>query len=259
MPSPIEVLMTPESLVIFSLYAFLIAWEYLVPARTLPVVRYWKLSGALLFLSYFYVATYLPMFWDAYLIDYQQIDLTGLGTIEGFLVGFILYELATYVWHRCMHGSNFLWLGIHQMHHSAERLDTFSAFWFSPIGMVAWSALGSFCLVLVVGLTAEATILVIYAVTFLAVFTHTNIKTPHWLGYIVERPEAHSVHHATQVHAFNYCEIPIIDMLFGTFNNPKRDVLSTGFHSGSTYRVKDMLMFKDISEPYEKIETNFNG
>jgi hypothetical protein len=49
MPSPIEVLMAPESLVIFSLYAFLIVWEYMSPARTLPVVRYWKLSGALFF------------------------------------------------------------------------------------------------------------------------------------------------------------------------------------------------------------------
>lgn len=253
MPSPIDILMAPESLIIFSLYAFLIAWEYLFPARVLPEVRYWKLAGTLTFTSYFFMATYLPMAWDAYLIEYQLFNLTGLSTVEGFAVGFVLYEFATYVWHRCMHGFNFIWLGSHQMHHSAERLDSFSAFWFSPLDMLGLTVLGSICLVLIVGLTPESTILVIYATTFLAVFTHSNIKTPYWLGYVFQRPEAHRLHHATKVHAFNYCELPVFDMIFGTFNNPKHDVLCTGFYSGGSYRIKDMLLFKDISKSNESI------
>ena len=41
------------------------------------------------------------------------------------------------------------------MHHSAERLDTWGAFWFSPLDMVGWTAVFSLSLTLV-GLTPEA-------------------------------------------------------------------------------------------------------
>jgi sterol desaturase/sphingolipid hydroxylase (fatty acid hydroxylase superfamily) len=44
------------------------------------------------------------------------------------LAGILLYELGMYVWHRSMHKNNVLWRVFHQMHHSAERLDTYGAF-----------------------------------------------------------------------------------------------------------------------------------
>ena len=53
-----------------------------------------------------------------------------------------------------------------------------------------------------------------------AAFQHANLRTPRWLGYLIQRPESHSVHHARGVHAFNYCDFPLIDMLFGTLRNP---------------------------------------
>ena len=43
----------------------------------------------------------------------------------------------------------------HQWHHSAERLDTWGAFWFSPLDMVGWTALFSLALTLV-GLSPAA-------------------------------------------------------------------------------------------------------
>ena len=39
----------------------------------------------------------------------------------------LAYEAGTYVWHRSMHSSNALWRIFHQMHHSAERIDSFGA------------------------------------------------------------------------------------------------------------------------------------
>jgi sterol desaturase/sphingolipid hydroxylase (fatty acid hydroxylase superfamily) len=94
------------------------------------------------------------------------------------LAGLVVYEAGVYAWHRAMHGSNVLWRAFHQLHHSAERLDTFGAFWFSPLDMLGWTALSSVCLVLLVGITPEAAVLVLYVTTFLSVFQHANVRTP---------------------------------------------------------------------------------
>ena len=36
-----------------------------------------------------------------------------------------------------------------------------------------------------------------------------NVRTPQWLGYLVQRPESHSVHHQRGVHAYNYSDLPL--------------------------------------------------
>ena len=143
-----------------------------------------------------------------------------------------------YGWHRSMHNSTVLWRGFHQMHHSAERLDTYGAFWFSPLDMVGWTALSSLCLTVIVGLSPQATTMVLYITTFLSIFQHANIRTPRWLGYIVQRPESHSVHHQRGLHAFNYSDLPLFDLLFGTFRNPpthrgRAGILGWRIHAGA--------------------------
>jgi sterol desaturase/sphingolipid hydroxylase (fatty acid hydroxylase superfamily) len=120
------------------------------------------------------------------------------------------------------------------MHHSAERVDTYGAFWFSPFDMVGWTVLSSLALTLVVGITPEATTVVLLATALLAVFQHTNVKTPQWLGYFVQRPESHSHHHERGVHARNYSDLPVFDLLFGTFHNPRDFAPQSGFYDGAS-------------------------
>jgi sterol desaturase/sphingolipid hydroxylase (fatty acid hydroxylase superfamily) len=84
---------------------------------------------------------------------------------------------------------------------------------------------------------------------FLAIFQHTNINTPRWLGYIIQRPESHSVHHEKGVHAYNYSDLPIFDIVFGTFKNPKSYSQEIGFYDGASTRMKDILLFQDVSKP----------
>jgi sterol desaturase/sphingolipid hydroxylase (fatty acid hydroxylase superfamily) len=133
------------------------------------------------------------------------------------------------------------------MHHSAERLDTYGAFWFSPADMVGWTVLSSLCLTLLVGLTPEAATVVLLATTLLAIFQHSNIRTPRWLGYIVQRPESHSRHHERGVHYGNFSDLPIFDILFDTFHNPPDFVAETGFYHGASRRLAEMLRFRDVS------------
>ena len=250
MPSPIDLLLDPVSLTVLALYGALITWEALAPARKLPEIRGWKLMGLSAFVVYFFVSSYLPLVWAEQLAQFQLFDLTSLGTWGGAVVGILLVELGIYTWHRTMHNSNVLWRVFHQMHHSAERVDTYGAFWFSPADMVGWTVIGSLALTLVVGITAEATTVVLLVTTLLAVFQHTNVRTPQWLGYFVQRPESHSHHHERGVHARNYSDLPVFDMIFGTFYNPRAFAPATGFYDGASARIIDMLLARDVSVPH---------
>jgi sterol desaturase/sphingolipid hydroxylase (fatty acid hydroxylase superfamily) len=247
MPTPIEVLLDPISLAILALYAGLMLWEAIWPGRKLPVVQGWRVRGLIAFAGYFFLSTYLPLLWTEHLAMYQLFDLTGLGTWVGAAAGLLLYELGVYAWHRTMHTFGPLWRAFHQMHHSAERLDTYGAFWFSPLDMLGWTVLGSLCLTLVIGIAPQAATVVLLATTFMGIFQHANIRTPRWLGYFVQRPESHTIHHARGVHANNYADLPLIDMLFGTFRNPAGFETETGFYPGASARIGDMLLWRDVA------------
>lgn len=249
MPSPIELLLDPISLGVFAIYAALMLWELVAPARPLPRAKAWRARGLVAFVAYFAVSTYLPLLWTEYLQPLQLIDLSRLGTVAGAAIGLLVYEFCGYVYHRGMHASNLLWRGLHQMHHSAERVDTFGAFWFHPTDMIGWTLVSSVALTVIVGLSAQATTLVLLTVTLLAIFQHANVRTPQWLGYFVQRPESHSWHHARGRHRDNYADLPVVDLLFGTFDNPRDFAPATGFYDGASLRLAEMLAFRDVAAP----------
>ncbi len=252
MPTPLEILLDPVSLAVLAIYMILMIWEALFPARQLPKIKFWKVRGLTAFAFFFYLSSYLPLFTDPYLEPYRLFDLTGLGALGGGLLGVLLYEFGVYVWHRALHTSNFLWRTFHQMHHSAERLDTYGAFYFSPMDMIGWTVLGSVCFALLVGLSPQAITVTLLVTNFLGMFQHANIKTPRWLGYIVQRPESHTVHHAKGIHKHNYSDLPVFDILFGTFQNPKDYEHPTGFYYGASAKVLQMLSFKDLNREREE-------
>ena len=118
--------------------------------------------------------------------------------------------------------------------------------------MAAFTFLASLCLVLVVGVTPEAATIILLATTFMGIFQHANIRTPHWLGYVIQRPESHTVHHGRGIHAYNYSDLPLFDIVFDTFRNPVTYENRTGFYPGASARVADMLLFKDINKNRNK-------
>lgn len=247
LPNPLQVLMDPASIIVICIFIFLVIAEELFPGRKLPIIKYWKLKGASAFVIYFFVSTYLPMFWNDTLLQYQLIDMSFLGDFWGAIVALLIYEFGVYIWHRSMHKNELLWRIFHQMHHSAERVDTYGAFFFSLMDMIGFTLLTSLAFVVAGGFTVQATIYAIYGATFLAVIQHANIKTPQWMGYVFQRPESHSVHHATGIHAYNYSDLPLFDIILGTFNNPKEFANETGFYTGASSRVLEMMIFKDIN------------
>jgi sterol desaturase/sphingolipid hydroxylase (fatty acid hydroxylase superfamily) len=251
LPNPLQLMMDPASIIVISIFLVLMIAEELFPGRPLPKIKYWKIKGLSAFVIYFFLSSYLPMLWNDALAHYQLFDMSFLGDFGGAIVALLIYEFGVYIWHRSMHKSHILWRIFHQMHHSAERVDAYGAFFFSPMDMIGFTLLTSLALVVAGGFTVQATIYAIYGATFLAVIQHANIKTPQWMGYIFQRPESHSVHHEKGVHAYNYSDLPLFDIILGTFNNPKEFANETGFYTGASSRIVDMLLFKDINSGNE--------
>ena len=246
MPSPLELLLDPLTLSVIGIFAALALWEALLPARRLPRVRAWRTKGVLAFAAFMAVSSYLPYFWADWLAPLQLFDLTGWSTLAGATIGVLLYEAGVWAWHRSLHQSNYLWRWFHQVHHSAERLDTWGAFWFSPLDMVGWTLLVSVSLTLV-GLSPDAVFATVCVTTFLSVFQHANVRTPRWLGVLVQRPESHSWHHARGVHAHNYSDLPIFDILAGTWHNPREFAPEQGFHEGASSEYMLLLTGRDVA------------
>jgi sterol desaturase/sphingolipid hydroxylase (fatty acid hydroxylase superfamily) len=234
-------------LIALGLFVAFAAVDLVARARVFPDVPNWKLKGIAFTLLYFAVATFAPLMWDGLLGQYQLVDGSALPFWAQVVAGFLVLELLIYAWHRTMHNVQPLWRWFHQMHHSAERVDIWGAFYFHPFDMIGWALVGSLALVLGIGLTAEAAIVVAVLATFCSMFQHANIRTPRWLGYLVTRPESHSVHHERDVHAFNYGDIPLFDILFGTFRNPQEFNGKVGFFDGSSRKVGPMLIGREIA------------
>jgi len=252
LPNPVDVLLDPISLIVYAIFGGLFLWEVLFPARELPRVRFWKIRGLLFFMAYMLLTTYIPIIWDDFFASYQLMDLSSLSMPIQVILGVFLFELVQYGWHISMHKSDFLFRVSHQMHHSAERLDVPSAFMFSVNDMIGLSLVGSVTFAFIMGLAPQAITIIILSLTFLGIFQHANINTPRWIGYIVQRPESHTIHHAKGIHKYNYTDLPIIDMMFGTFKNPKSYQHETGYYLGASNRILEMLRFKDVTTKKDK-------
>lgn len=245
MPSLVQLFTDPVSLAFFALFFALWGLEGLFPARALPTVPWHRARGLAALLLFFVISSYLPYVVAPWLAPLAVADLTGLGT-WGAAAVMLVYQALGYAYHRSMHASNLLFRALHQLHHSAERLDVASAFWFAPLDMIGWTLVSTSALTLV-GVTPEATVAFVLGGTFLSVFQHANLKTPRWLGYFIQRPESHSHHHARGVHRDNYADLPIFDLLFGTFANPKEFAPETGYYRGASGRVGAMLRLRDVT------------
>jgi len=80
-------------------------------------------------------------------------------------------------------------------------------------------------------------------------FYHWNIRTPYWLGYVIQRPESHRIHHKYRHHTNNFADLPVLDILFGTFQNPHASSNPCGFDEWREDRFEDMLAFRDVHAP----------
>ena len=87
---------------------------------------------------------------------------------------------------------------------------------------------GNLSMVLIEGLSPRAATVFFFVMLFLSLFKYTNIHTGRWLGYRVKLSESHTLHHGTSLHRFNSTDLPIFEILFGTFRNHQDHEIETG-------------------------------
>lgn len=237
----VALLTHPMTLLAFALLGGFALLEALRPARRLPSVRGWRLKGALSLLVASLISGFVPFAVGSALHDHRVLDGARLGDVGGALVGFVVFQFVFYGWHRLVHASRTLFRLFHRMHHSAERLDVWGAFFFSPLDVLAYALLSSTVSTWLLGLTVPAAIAIGIAGLALGFVQHLNVRTPRWLGYVVQRPESHSVHHGRGEHRSNYAALPLVDMLFGTFENPRGFRQRAGFWDGASQRTWALL------------------
>lgn len=222
--------------------------EHFFAARPLPRVRFWYVKGLLFFSFTGAVNALLPAVLATLVAGRAPLDLSGLGTLGGAVVGALASDLLAYWIHRGMHRVPWLWRWTHQLHHSAERMDLAGMTYSHPFDtLIVFSATGLVTALL--GLTADAAALAGFLGFATAVVQHMNIRTPSWIGRIIMRPEAHGLHHERGIHAYNYASFPIWDIAFGTFRNPESFPEHYGFWPGASARLGAMLIGRDVGEP----------
>jgi len=237
-------------LAIFGSFALMMLLEALFPARRYPARRFWRLQGFLFLVGMAVIATFTPLLLPTdWLATHRLMDTSALGIGLGTVVGYATVSLVFYGYHRAAHRFGFLWRGAHQMHHAPQRMDMGGSAIFHPFEIVAYVVLSTAVTTLVLGLSPEAAALTGFVAQFYSFFQHMNVRTPRFLGYFIQRPEAHFVHHSHGVHAYNYGDLPIWDLLFGTFKNPAGyGEGAVGFDVPADRRYGAMLAFRDVSD-----------
>lgn len=223
----------------------MLAIEAAFPARTFPQVRWWRTLGVVGLVGIMGIGIVTPLLLPvSWLEEHRLLDGTKLGVPLGVVVGYAIVSFLTSLWHRALHRSKILWR-IHQMHHAPRRLDLSGGNVFHPLDVFFFGAVQIVGLTLVIGLDPLAAALTGYVATFYTLFQHWNVRTPRWLGYLIQRPEAHCRHHELHVHASNYSDFPLWDILFGTFDNPSKFEGRVGFDKPAP--VLKMLCFGDVN------------
>lgn len=229
------------ALVVLAAGLIMLLIEQGAPGRAWPRVAGWWPRAIGLNAAQAGIVLLAGVTWDGWL---QGLSLWALedvlGPTGGAIAGYFAITFVYYWWHRWRHENPLLWRWLHQVHHSPQRLEVLTSFYKHPLEMAGNALLSSVILYLLCGLSpvsAAATLL-----TGLAeLFYHWNVRTPHWLGYVVQRPESHCLHHQSGWHRQNYSDLPLWDMLFGTFHNPRRRHFTCGFGDHAEQRLAAML------------------
>jgi|LULL01.1.fsa_nt_gb sterol desaturase/sphingolipid hydroxylase (fatty acid hydroxylase superfamily) len=234
-------------LICFTLFLLFFVSEKIFPARKLMQVQTW--FKRVIFINIFQIIIIIiaGISWDKFFMKSSFLNLSDYYTdFTSALLSYLVITFIFYWWHRIRHEFNFFWLSCHQLHHSPQRLETITSFYKHPLEIVINSLLISAISYGLLGLSYQAASLTIIMTAFGEYFYHANIKTPYLLGYIIQRPEMHRIHHQTGSHHYNYSDIPLWDILFGTFKNPQTDDCHCGFENNLEQKFLFMLTFKDV-------------
>jgi len=240
-------------IIVITVFLCVFTLEVIAPASKNHCDKRWMVlaSGISLFQSVTTVGAgivFVETFKNISLLKFNEFNVL----IQG-IIGFLLTSFIAYWWHRAMHRFDILWRIFHQLHHSPRRIEALTSFYMHPFDGIAATFLNALSCYLVLGLNAYGTALSLIFAALYNIFIHADLKTPYWLGFVLQRPEMHRVHHKYMHHAQNY-GLSVWDLMFGTFCNPKEYVQKVGFDESRENRIYEMLRTRDVYKTKVKIQ-----
>ncbi len=230
-----------------ALFLVLLFVESRYRARTYGTMPRWPLIGGLFFVLTLVIGALTPLLLPVDILSrFAVLDLSSLGLL-GIPVGVLTVTFFGYWLHRAEHQFGWLWRATHQLHHSAVSVDLLGAFYAHPLEVAIKVSLGTVVGTFLLGLSPTAAAVVGLTTATLSMFQHLNIRTPRSLGYFLQRPESHALHHERGIYARNFGDLPLWDILFGTFANPSQFHGAVGFELASSQRISDMLLMRDVN------------
>lgn len=220
--------------------------ERLAPAVRLPLARGWWARVALLNAVQAGAIVVVGRWFEALPWAPRLLDLRHLSPWAGGLVAYLVAVPVYYAWHRARHEVPWLWRLFHQLHHGPRRIEVATSFVKHPLEALGNGLISLSITQVVLGLSGEAGGVYVVLAGAAELFYHSNIRTPRWLGWFVQRPEMHRVHHARGTHAWNYADLPVVDLLFGTYQNPRGDVHAAGFSDADDGPLVELLLARDL-------------
>jgi sterol desaturase/sphingolipid hydroxylase (fatty acid hydroxylase superfamily) len=241
----VEANMVPLELIVTATVLFFFL-ERMIPGRQLPEAPGWYARAAFLNLCQVGIVVVAGIAWNHSEQRWSMFHISSAmsAPAQGFLAWFV-GTFFFYWWHRARHNSGFLWRVFHQIHHSPSRIEMLTSFYKHPLEIAADSLLSSAILFVFLGASFQAGEWFNVFAVLGEYFYHSNLRTPHWVGYFLQRPEHHSVHHELDIHSFNYGDITWWDRLFGTFRETDKFAAQCGFPRGHENRLASMLRFRD--------------
>ncbi len=225
----------------------MIGVERALPGSVLPRVRGWWGRVVLINVLQVMLALAGGFSWTRWFHGKSLFSVAEWPMWAGVAVTYFVSTLLFYWWHRVRHESKFWWRMAHQIHHSASRLEVLTSFYKHPLEIALNSALSAAICYPLMGCSAAQGAAYTFVIAVAEMFYHWNVRTPRWIGTILQRPESHRLHHRRFHHTRNYADLPLWDWMFGTYSNPTRaDRVICGFDDERERRLAPMLAFQEI-------------
>jgi sterol desaturase/sphingolipid hydroxylase (fatty acid hydroxylase superfamily) len=240
-----------KSLLIVSMVSMLLLMliaEKIRPARQFPFYRGWIWIGIGVMVFFVVLAnTWSLVVPKEWLHEHRLLDGEPFGVAGGITVWYVFNTFVTYWYHRFQHGFSLAWRMLHQVHHGVPRVDIPSALVAHPFDVIVSTTLSILVTAFVLGLDPRAVAIVSVLQFFITLFPHWNVRTPNWVGYLIQRPEEHILHHQRGVHGGNYSDWPLWDKVFGTYRAPVEEAVQVGFERAGFSEQLKMLAFVDVN------------
>ena len=228
--------------------ALMFGCEKLFPGRHWPRVSGWWGRAIALNAAQIGSVFLAGLAWDRWMPGKSLWSLENQSVHWQVLIGYLVVTFIYYWWHRIRHDSQLLWRWFHQVHHSPQRIEIITSFYKHPNEILGNGVLSSAILYLLCGVSLEAAGIIVLITGLAELFYHWNVKTPYCLGFFFQRPESHCVHHELGKHRNNYSDLPLWDMIFGTFYNPTEAQFQCGFEQDRELKLGTMLAGTDVNQ-----------